>query len=150
MQSSYTAEYELSAWHYILTVQIRQPRSRGLMIRTAAEPRDSTAGPRTAKPRDSIAESRDSIAKPRDSTADPRDSTEEARVSTAENRDSTAEVRECLAVRSPAWRLLVPYIPLYVYYCNRPLAPILRQRWCSLHCRAKDCRAQGQHCRVQG
>jgi hypothetical protein len=25
-------------------------------------------------------------------------------------------------------RILVPYIPFYVYDCNRPLAPILRQK----------------------
>jgi hypothetical protein len=33
----------------------------------------------------------------------------------------------CLAVRT-RWRILVQYIPFYVYDCNRPLAPILGQK----------------------
>ncbi len=32
------------------------------------------------------------------------------------------------------WRILVPYIPFYVYDCNRPLAPIPRQKMVLLVC----------------
>jgi hypothetical protein len=47
------------------------------------------------------------------------------------------------------WRILVPYIPFYVYDCNRPLASILRQKlvlpsvWCLFT--ADDCCLQDRN-----